>query len=381
MMKTALTSIDIYFLADELDEVLDSARVDRVYQISGKELKMRGSGELIIAPNYLCLTGYPRDVPEQPSSFAMQLRKHLKGAFITAVRQHNFDRIVEFELRRSGSSYLLIAEVFSRGNVILCNTEKRILGLLEWQHWRDRRLGVGQIYQYPPETVNPLRMDLQGFQDILKKSDKSLVSTLASDLSLGGVYSEELCLNSSIEKDRESKTLGEDEIRILFNSLQHLVKAVKKGDTEPTIILDENKKSLDVTPFHLSIYDKLEKRELTSMNEAVDNYFIESEFIEGRRTGETIIKEKLEKLRKIELGQRETIRKLEEKSGDYRKIGDLIYQNIQSIEGIMKSISDDRKKGVGWSEIRERFTGRRFNGVKVEGIEENGGVTLEVDVR
>lgn len=384
-MKTGLTSVDIYFLTGELNDELGSARVDKVYQISERELKIRvyilkeGSKELVIAPNYLCLTRYQRDVPEQPSSFAMQLRKHLKGAFITAIRQHRFDRIIEFELKKSGSEYFLITELFSNGNIILCNPERKILGLLEWQKWKDRRLGVGQIYQYPPEGRNPLEIDFSGFRNILKKSEKSLVATLTTDLSLGGIYAEELCLNSEIDKNKKSRELGDDEIKTLFNSFKRLIEVIKKGVKEPIIVLDESKRYLDVIPFSLSIYEKFEKGRFSTLNEAIDNYFIESESIEMRRIGEKKIQERLGKIQKIELEQRKTIKELEKKSEEYKKIGDLIYQNFQVLDKIMKSIDEERERGADWSEIGEKFIGKRFNDIRIENIEKNGSITLEVE--
>jgi len=384
-MKTGLTSIDIYFLTRELSDELDSARVDKVYQISERKLKVRfyvpkeGSKELIIAPNYLCLTRYQRDVPEQPSSFAMQLRKHLKGAFIKAIRQYRFDRIIEFELKRSDGEYFLITELFGNGNIILCNSERRILGLLEWQKWKDRRLGVGQIYQYPPGGRNPLEIDLPEFRDILRGSEKSLVATLAADLSLGGIYAEELCFNSEIDKSREPKRLGDDEIQLLFNSFKRLIETIKNEVKEPMLILDESKRYVDAIPFRLSIYEGFEREGFNTLNEAIDRYFIESELMEMRKIGERKIQERLAKIQRIELEQREMIRDLEKKSEEYKKIGDLIYQNFQVLERIIKSINEERDRGADWSEIGKRFIGKRFNNIRIEDIGKNGSITVEVE--
>ncbi len=384
-MKTGLTSIDIYFLARELGRELNSARVDKVYQISDRELKIkahipqRGSAELIIAPNYLCLTKYIRDVPEQPSSFAMQLRKHLKGSIITGVKQHGFDRILEFELKKGDLSYLLITELFGKGNVFICTPERKILGLLEWQRWRDRMLGVGQTYEHPPGGVNPLEIDYQGFCDILRGSEKSLASTLATDLGLSGIYAEELCFRSGIEKDKTSKKLGADEIQRLFNSLKQLIEAVKGDVKKPMIVFDEDGRYQDAIPFNLSIYDKFKKKEFTTLNEAVDSYFIESESTLRQKTGEEKIQEKLERTEKIWLEQKNTIQELEKQSTEYQRIGDLLYQNFQTIDEIIKTINRERNEGASWSSIIDRFTGRRFDGVEIKKVEENGLITLEAD--
>jgi predicted ribosome quality control (RQC) complex YloA/Tae2 family protein len=384
-MKTALTSVDVYFLARDLYEELDSSRIEKVYQISERELKIRiyshkgGSNELIIAPNYVCITGYGRDVPEQPSSFAMQLRKHLKGSFIRSVKQHGFDRILEFEVEKKDAKYILIAELFSKGNVILCDSERRIRGLLEWQKWRDRKLGVGQIYEYPPASRNPLELNFQNFQDILGGSGKSLVATLATDLSWGGTYAEEICLNSKIDKNRAANDLDDDEIRILFTALGRLTGIIKRGVTEPSIILDEHGRYLDIIPFQLDIYEKFKGKKFGTLNEAIDNYFIESEFREGKKECEERIQEKLDRIRKIALEQEKTVAELEKKSDEYKKIGDLIYQNFQALDQISKGIGEERIMGADWSEIGKKFIDEKSKGLKVCSIERGGSITVEVE--
>ena len=204
-MKTQLTSVDIHILARELNNTLNSSRIDKAYQLGKKELKLKvhvsglGSLELIIAPGYVCTTQFPREVPRDPSSFAMQLRKNLKGAFIREVRQHNFDRIVEFLIEKRDEKFTLICEFFSRGNVILCDGCGKIIGLIEWQRWKDRKLGVGQVYDYPPGTKNPLEIDSSLFREILCSSKKKLVVMLATGLGLPGIYAEEVCLISGID--------------------------------------------------------------------------------------------------------------------------------------------------------------------------------------
>ncbi|HEX55027.1 MAG TPA: fibronectin-binding domain-containing protein, partial [Candidatus Altiarchaeales archaeon] len=201
-MKEGLSSIDIGILAREFDQELKSGRIERIYQISERELKIRvyvrnkGSLDLIITPRYVCITKYERKAPRVASSFAMQLRKYLNGAFIKSVSQHKFDRIIEFELEKKDTRFFLVAELFSRGNVILCDSNRRIIGLLEWQKWSDRKLGVSNEYKYPPEVLNPLEIEFDKFKRILKNSERSIVATLARDLGLGGIFAEEICINS-----------------------------------------------------------------------------------------------------------------------------------------------------------------------------------------
>lgn len=396
--KIQLNSIDLFILAKELNRELNSTKIDKIYQIADRILKIRlhipnkGSRDLIIAPNYLCITKYGRTAPEQPSSFAMQLRKHLGGGIIRNIQQHNFDRILEFEIYAKGK-FLLIAELFSKGNIILCNSNRKIIGLLEWQKWKDRKLGVGQTYQYPPEGENPLLMDYMKFKEILKcgrealplghvserssaTSDKKLIASLAGDVGITKLYAEELCLLSKLDKERKSSDLKESEIKVLFGSFKKLMERINNENPNPAIILDENNNSVDVIPFDLEIYKNLEKKKFTSFNDAIDEYFSNLEFDKSREDAEKKFMEKFEKLQKIEIHQRETIRQFEEKAEEFKKIGDFIYQNIPTIEEIIGLIKKGRDSGKSWDEIKKNLISSRISGIEIKDIKEREGLVI-----
>ncbi len=400
--KIQLTSIDLFFLAKELNRELNSARIDKIYQISERILRIKihiptkGSKDLIIAPNYLCITRYGRTSPEQPSSFAMQLRKHLSGGIIRNIQQHNFDRILEFEIENKDSKFIFIAEFFSNGNIILCDENRRTIGLLEWQKWKDRKLGVGQIYQYPPEGENPLLMDYTKFKEILKcgrealplghvserssaTSDKKLIASLVSDAGVTKLYAEELCLLSDVDKEKKSINLKENEIEILFNHFKKLMEKIKNEKSDPAIILDENNNPVDVVPFDLGIYRNSREKKFDSFNDAIDEYSSSAEFDKFREEAEKKFSAKLEKLKKIELQQSKNIKELGEKADEFRKIGDFIYQNISTIEEIAGLIRKERESGKGWDEIKKNLISSRISGIVIKDIKEKEGLVVLED--
>ncbi len=382
--KTQITSIDIFVLAKELNRELNSARIDKIYQISERILKIRvhiptkGSKDLIIAPNYLCITGYSRTSPEQPSSFAMQLRKHLSGGIILNIQQHNFDRILEFEIENKDSKFIFIAEFFSDGNIILCDRNGKIIGLLEWQKWKDRKLGVGQTYQYPPEGENPLLMDYTKFKEILK-ADKKLIASLASDAGITKLYAEELCLLSGSDKEKKSINLKENEIEILFNHFKELMEKIKNEKPDPAIILDENNNPVDVVPFDLEIYKDSRKKKFDSFNDAIDDYFSSAEFDKFREEDEKKFSAKLEKLKKIGLQQSENIRELDKKADEFKLIGDFIYQNISTIEEIVGLVRKERESGKNWDEIKKNRISLKISGIVIKDIKEKEGLVVLED--
>ncbi|OYT26641.1 MAG: hypothetical protein B6U97_03440, partial [Candidatus Altiarchaeales archaeon ex4484_96] len=265
-MRSELSSLDVKILAHELNTLLEGARVRNVYQIGDHELKIKlffpgeGNRDLIIASNYLCLSSYERSSPSAPTSYAMQLRKHLKGCFIRKVKQADFDRIIEFVFEGKQCFYLLVAELFGSGNIIFCDKDKKILGVLEWQKWQHRRIGVGELYHYPPAGINPLTLDRGGLDGLIEGSEKNVVSFLASDLNLGGLLGEELCLRAGIKKQRKISSLEASELDDLFKLIRGL------GDLEggPVLVSDDEGNPVAALPFSYRKYEGLRIKKTSS---------------------------------------------------------------------------------------------------------------------
>jgi predicted ribosome quality control (RQC) complex YloA/Tae2 family protein len=383
-MKNSLTSVDVSFLAKELSVRLDGAYVDKAYQISRRELKLKfrlrseGAAEVVIAPSYMCLSRYVRDAPERPTSFAMQLRKHLKGAVVRGIRQHGFDRIMELDAEKDSGRYALVIELFSKGNVILCDQQMRILGLLERQKWKDRTLSVGQIYAYPPAAADPRKVGEAELQKMLAGSGKSLAAALAMDAGFGGLYAEEVCRIAGLDKTTPASDLKEDELSRLSKSMQQLLTRVMDGGAEPSIILEDGK-YVDAIPFMLGVYEKNEKKPYSSFNEAVDTYFSEGTFADRSREREDKLMERIEQLSATLEKQLQTKKVLEEKAEEYMKIGDLIYQNLQALEKTISAIAAEKKKGMSWAQIRPQLAGKKIGGVRFVDVGDDGSLLVEAE--
>lgn len=382
-MKEGLSSIDIGILAREFDQELKSGRIERIYQISERELKIRvyvrnkGSLDLIITPRYVCITKYERKAPRVASSFAMQLRKYLNGAFIKSVSQHKFDRIIEFELEKKDTRFFLVAELFSRGNVILCDSNRRIIGLLEWQKWSDRKLGVSNEYKYPPEVLNPLEIEFDKFKRILKNSERSIVATLARDLGLGGIFAEEICINSGVDKSIPSIDISEEDASKIFNSIMEMAKKIRGGEIEPMLVFDKDKNPVDVIPFDMKIYEKFYKKGFETLNDAVDEYFSAMEISKSRKKGEELYENEIKRLKRILAIQEDTLKELNEKYRKYKNSGDLIYQNIDAIDAILNKIGR-RYKGDNLNDLRREFIGKRIGNIDIKEINRDGTIIINI---
>jgi len=130
-MKLSMTSLDIMVCVRELKNAI-GARVDKVYEIDGVfVLEMRvpdkGRLDLLIEPGRrVHLTSMKYKFPKRPTMYAMLLRKYLENARLVDVEQPDFERILELRFRGRGE-YVVIAELFGAGNLVLCDGEKKII--------------------------------------------------------------------------------------------------------------------------------------------------------------------------------------------------------------------------------------------------------------
>ncbi|RLG09179.1 hypothetical protein DRN73_10315 [Candidatus Pacearchaeota archaeon] len=379
-MKNQLSSLDILILIKELKRSLFSAKIQKIYSIGerglnltfySKNIPFQHSANLVIMPNYFCISKYKRKAPKQPTSFIMQLRKYMKNSIIKEINQHNLDRIIEFSLEGKLGNFLFIAEIFSKGNFILCKVEKEkkeIIGLLEKQKWKHRILKVGNTYEYPPAIVNPFNLTLKKFKQILLNlENKSLVAALANNLNLGGNFSEEVCLLSNINKKIEIRDLSENDVKILFNSMNEILSKIdefgNKENTKPAIVFDDNGKEIDVIPFDMKIYHNFRKKYFKSFNDAIDEYFSKIDSIKIKLKLKDLFNQKAKKLEVMKKKQEIALNELKIKEKENREIGNAIYQNLSSIEKILRLVKKTKN--------RKELIDKVIDGIKIKNIDGN----------
>jgi predicted ribosome quality control (RQC) complex YloA/Tae2 family protein len=370
-MRTELASLDMVFLVPELKERLLGGIVQKAWQ-QDKELRLeifvsgKGSSELYFAPGKFFITEFKRTAPEQPGAFSMVLRKHLSGQKIADVRQHGFDRIVELETQ----DYVLVFELFARGNVILCDKNLQIIMPLEQHTFKDRSIRPKRQYVYPPAVSNPLTLELEELRGLFKHSKKEVVKFLAADLSLSGLYAEELLLRASVDKIKMTNELTGEETAELHEQLAQLVA------TKQPQLVSEGGNLLDVTPFPLKLYGQKESRQLTTLTSALDEFFTHGQVTmaeAGKVAGVEADKAKLEH-RLAE--QRVAVEKWQRIEQDSRKNARLIEGNMEMVERVLASIERARKSGVEWPEIKVRAAEEELAIKEIR--EKDGKVILEL---
>ena len=353
-MKRQLSSIDLHYLAEELSSLKDS-RIDKIYQ-PGKNvivlsLYKSSSGKKLLKINVgQCL--FLIDEKEQYDEtlgFGMFLRKHLDGYFLHDINQLEPERILKLSFKIKENKKNLYIEFFGKGNAILCDEKEIIMNSLEHHEFKDRTIKPKIKYQYPVMKYNIFGINRNDLTYLLKNSKKdTLVTSLATELGLGGLYAEEICVLSNIDKNKNPKNIEEKQIQSILNNL----KKINNKKIGPQVVL-ENNNVIDVLPFDLLFYEKYNKQKFSTFSEAVSHFY--SQFKEVK---ETEFDKKLSSLQRIIENQKTAIEQLNKEEQELREKGELIYHKYNLIKEILEEINKASKK-YSWKEIKEKLKGHK----------------------
>lgn len=394
-MKQDMSSADVAAVVAELSagprSIID-AKIGKIYQPASEEIRInlyvfhQGRDNLVIeAGKRLHMTKHIRPSPTLPQAFPMLLRKYLMGGRIVSVEQHDFDRIVKIGIERAGVRSTLIVELFARGNVLIVDSENKIILPMNPVTLKDRRLRSGEIYELPEAQLSPIEAKVSDLMDAFSKSTADIVRTIATRFNLGGVLAEEACARAGINKSRPAKEATVEDAEKLREALQDLFSplfrardaARTEGEPEggaeiedrpgaetgplipglrPQHIKQEingKMETFDVVPFDLNRYSEYEKEYFDSFNTALDEFFGKKALEQVAEVKEAEKKEKtLGVFERRLMQQEESLAKFEKEIEKNNALAETVYANYQIIEELFSVLNGARAKGYSWDEIR-----------------------------
>ena len=359
VLKEEIASFDLVLLISELNTGIMSARVNNIYQIKPKNLllKLRKPSQshihlLIEAGKRLNITSYVLEKPKRPPAFCMALRKHLRNGIIERIEQHEFERIVTIQVSTGEGTFRLVSELFGKGNIILVNSENKILQALTYRRMRDRNILRGEDFQHaPPIGINPLKLSRQDFDEIRDLGQLEIVRGLTKFLSIGGQYAEEILLRAGIDKNTQCKNLTAQEISRIFNQLQELLSMITNGNVEPCVVVDDEDEWIDVTPIMLKKYASLRRKTYDTLNQALDEYYTRKQLKEKAGEVSEEVEQQVAKQKRVLQRQQIALKNSKEEIERNRKIGDIIYTHLNDLQFLLTKVMSEKKKGKSWKEI------------------------------
>jgi len=215
-----LANLDCFFLAKEMDASLAGGFFENFYDYGEGVFRLRFGKQSVLFDlqgfAFVAVASFP-EPPRQPSSFAMLLRKRFESAKLESVVQSGFDRIFEFSFTsKQYGRHSLVVELFGkRGNLLLLDSERRIVKPFAKVSYAARSLADGVAYVMPPsEKKHPLELKQSDFE-----GKGRIVSFLSKQTSLAPFYLEEACARAGIALDKDVSSLIASEKSGLLSSM------------------------------------------------------------------------------------------------------------------------------------------------------------------
>jgi predicted ribosome quality control (RQC) complex YloA/Tae2 family protein len=376
-MKNEISSLELYYIVREL-KVLEGSKIDRIYHSKNNPKELTIGCHIISQGKKILRTILPgiiflddtKDSSDTQTGFGMMLRKYLEGGRIKSIMQKDFERVItitaEIKSDREISAYYLILELFSKGNIIFCDNDMKILNILEEQTWKDRMLKRNEKYVYPKSQSNILKISEKEFIEGLRASNKeSLVKALAITFNLGGTYAEELCKLSGIEKNADAKTLTDTDYTTIYRNMILLLHKEISANLCNGEIFPFSLKSLEEK-------DRLQYENFSSVIRKNYNSIKSSELQKDSRRN-------TDKMQHIIDEQSIMLKECEEGYAENQAKGELIYEKYQEIDSILKAVKDARKK-YSWNVIRQRLNDNpEFKKIIKDIDEKNHSIIINIE--
>ncbi len=360
MMKIAkeFSNFDVFAIVKELDAILINGSISNIYEVQDLLiLKINtnfGKKNLIIKKDSrINLTEYDYPIPDFPNQYIRSLRKLLKNRRILNITQYKFDRIIVIELtNREGGSGKFIVELFNKGNFLLLDQNNIIIVAKKYRKYKDRSILPKKEYLFPKSNQNDFfTLNNEDFKAFFENSENEIVREISRKLKLSGLYSEELCFRANVNKKGIGKNLNDDDFSKLYDSFKKIRNEMLFGLIKAHIVFNEQEDEIAVLPFEIEIFKDYKRKEFSSFNEAVDEFYSKIDYESVKSPKDRKIEQMIKNQQKILINQQEYLEELKLKKKKSYELGDFFSMNFNKFEKLISVILGARKKGYSWKEI------------------------------
>jgi predicted ribosome quality control (RQC) complex YloA/Tae2 family protein len=341
MTKTEITAFDLHFLTQELQN-LANERLDKIYVLDdrGVLITFGNKAMLQVEPGKLWTPLQKPATPEQIHPFAAQLRKLIGNSKVERIGQVCSERILSIHVIRSGKKFVLLLEIFGRGNIVLCDETNSVIAALALNERVQRR----QAYQLPKGT-DAFHIDEKQFAGKLLESQDNISKTLAAAMGLGKTLAEELCVRCGISTAEKPTAEHAHEIH-------HELHKMLGQKTGAQLVFD-GIIIADATPIPFQCYAAKKRENIEGFGAALDRIFsLPAEAVKEQKTAP--VQEKLKKIETMIQMQEQSLARLEQKAEEERKKGEYIYEHYQEVSKLLSEIVEAKKK-LSWKEVKQKF--------------------------
>ncbi|MDO8339695.1 MAG: NFACT family protein [Candidatus Burarchaeum sp.] len=337
----ALTNLELRFIISELQGLV-GGRLDNIYGAGERRLRLRfrtrtaGTEDVIIdlQNKLLYLTKRAEKAPPHPDDFIMGMRKQLENAKVSLIAQHNFDRVVVLDFEGEAKLHLVI-ELFSNGNLILCDANYEIMRCLKNEEWKDRLVRPGEKYAFPSaRNVEPSELN-EGLLARLM-GEKHIIATLARAVPVGTMYLEEALAQADIDVTEIGRGVDGKRLRKLAELIGTLC-------ISPSPRIYESSSISDYALCELSNFSMAKATPFPTLSECIDELASKASHMPKQDKAQAEEKERLEHALKE---QEATLSKFEQEATEMKAKGDVIYVNYAEVDAKLKEAKEKKKPKV-----------------------------------
>ncbi len=347
----AFDGIVIRALAEELNERLYLAKIEKIYQPQRDELviffhtpkgkiKLYGSSSGSRPGVFITKKNYKN--PTVPGNFCMFLRKHITGGRVTDVRQYQTERIIEIDLETRdemgfGLNKKLVFEIMGKhSNISLVDTKSGLI-LEAIKHLPPDMNSVrdvlpGRPYTYPPDMGKIPFTEIDGEKMTRIWADET-AGTEISDRMVSAIQG----ISPLVARELSCALSPEECAR----TLSAIVSSGEESFSPKVYISQGKPRDIHVIPIH-EYSGSCQEKEFPDVSSALEWYYDHKESANRmKQISSSLTKSTNSCLKKLRLKkQRLCDDILEAENADrYRLYGELITANIHGIEPGSEKVS------------------------------------------
>ncbi len=349
IQKQKMSNLDYHHLAQELNGIA-GARLNKIYEISPGVFRFKFSKEgndfhLVAELGVrLHFTKYLEETPQTPPAFTMFLRKHLENARLVGAKQLNFDRIIALRLQKE-QEFLLVLEMFAKGNLLLCDAEWTILQPYRKEEKSGRILAAKQKFS-PPENTKIVPTDVS--PEEIEKLDGKAIDALSKAITLAPIYLKNALARCGIGENEELSGLPREK----KSELALEIKSIAENPA-PTVYYAESGTPTSFCCIKLALPPlQATPKKFETLSKALDEYYHSapsgqqpSEKPEGQKQKSASPTEKeLEKLQRSLEMQLQALGREEKEAGEIKAKGDAIYANFEKAGELLEQAAKKKEK-------------------------------------
>jgi predicted ribosome quality control (RQC) complex YloA/Tae2 family protein len=299
------------------------------------------------------------------------LKAELERAKIESIEQLGSERIITVKFRHLDEKVrYMVVEFFGDGNIVLCDGNMQIMGILKPIEVRHRMLKIGFRYAPPPprgiDVYDITLEQLRAMREDKQSDSLDVVKWIGRKISIPKKYVEEIAIRAGISSLTVGQ-LSEEDMERLYVIIKEIISdIVSEKNHQPYVILGQNEKAIDAIPIKTAHLSKLNVKKTPSYMDAVDEVSSNDLMDLGRNIRTIEIDERITalqhdiaeqiKAKELVLSKANLIRNVA------HKLMQLSYQGVQSIteSSVNKLLAENSaniilEKGLKYLEILEEL--------------------------